>query len=172
MALFELRQATVADLPSLMRLINEGIAALGAQGSPQWQDGYGPSEEKIRDDILKQESYVLVSHGEIAASAALVSGIDPVYTAIQAGQWVGDGPYLSIHRVVVNPQFKGQRLSAKLLQALEAVAKNKGVFDLRIDTYQANTAMQRNITAAGYSFCGHIEFPIPNGERLAYQKLI
>nr|WP_312497855.1 GNAT family N-acetyltransferase [Enterococcus sp.] len=169
--MFELHKATIDDLPALMELINQGIAALAAQGSPQWQNGYGPSEDKIRADILKQESYLLKSEGTIAAAAALVSGIDPVYTAID-GKWLGEGPYLSIHRVVVDPRFKGQRLSAKLLHALEEVARNEGIFDLRIDTYQANTAMQRNITTAGYTFCGHIEFPIPDGARLAYQKLL
>jgi len=144
--LFELHKATIDDLPALMELIDQGIAALAAQGSPQWQNGYGPSEDKIRADILKQESYLLKTEGTIAAAAALVSGTDPVYT--------------------------GQRLSAKLLHALEEVARNEGIFDLRIDTYQANTAMQRNITTAGYTFCGHIEFPIPDGARLAYQKLL
>lgn len=172
MTLFKLRKATIADLPDMMQLIAEGIAALGVQGSPQWQNGYGPTEEKIKEDILKQESYLLTFEDEIAAAAALVSGIDPVYTAIQGGKWVGEGPYLSIHRVVVNTRFKGQRLSAKLLQELEEVAREKQIFDLRIDTYQANTAMQRNISAAGYTFCGHIAFPIPHGERLAYQKLL
>lgn len=169
--MFELQKATLADLPALMQLFDQGIAALAAQGSPQWQNGYGPSEAKVSADILNGESYLLTCGGEIAAAAALISGVDPVYTAID-GEWLGEGPYVSIHRVVVDPRFKGQRLSAKLLQALEEVAQNNGIYDLRIDTYQANIAMQRNITAAGYKFCGHIEFPIPDGARLAYQKLL
>ncbi len=50
--------------------------------------------------------------------------------------------------------FKGQKLSAKLLQALEVVALEQGIVDLRIDTYKANIGMQKNIQAAGYQYKG------------------
>lgn len=164
------RKTTEDDLTELMALIEEGIAFLKAQGSPQWQNGYGPKDTQIKEDIAKGESYVLVKDGKIAASAALVSGDDPVYNAITGAGWDGNGLYLSIHRVVVSSHFKGQKLSAKLLQALEVVALERGIVDLRIDTYKANIGMQKNIQAAGYQYKGEVTFPFPNGERLAFQK--
>ncbi len=52
-----------------------------------------PKETQIKEDIAKGESYVLVKDGKIAASAALVSGDDPVYNAITGAGWDGNGPY-------------------------------------------------------------------------------
>jgi len=78
------RKTTEEDLVELMALFEEGIAFLKAQGSPQWQDGYGPKENQIKADIANGESYVLVKDGKIAASAALVSGDDPVYKQLPA----------------------------------------------------------------------------------------
>ncbi|MBM9834406.1 GNAT family N-acetyltransferase, partial [Enterococcus faecalis] len=59
------RKTTEDDLTELMALIEEGIAFLKAQGSPQWQNGYGPKEIQIKEDIAKGESYVLVKDGKI-----------------------------------------------------------------------------------------------------------
>jgi GNAT superfamily N-acetyltransferase len=170
--MIELRKASITDLPEMMKLFEMGIQSLKRQGSPQWQDGYGPSSEKIAEDIQNQESYVLLYAGQIAASAALVKGIDPVYTAITDGHWSGEGPYASIHRVVVSDYFRGKQLSAYLLKALEQEALAEGISDLRIDTYQANMGMQKVILSCGYHYCGQVVFPIPHGERLAYQKII
>ena len=170
--MIEFRKATLSDLPEMMVLFEMGIQSLKKQGSPQWQDGYGPNHEKIAEDIKNQESYVLLYDGQMAASSALVKGVDPVYTAITGKGWIGEGPYASIHRVVVSDHFRGKQLSAHLLKALEEEALAIGIHDLRIDTYQANLGMQKIIAGCGYQFCGQIVFPIPHGERLAYQKLL
>ncbi len=52
------RKTTEEDLVELMALFEEGIAFLKAQGSPQWQDGYGPKENQIKADIANGESCV------------------------------------------------------------------------------------------------------------------
>ena len=49
------------------------------------------SREKIKEDINQQESYLLLYDDQIAASAALVKGVDPLYTAIIEGSWSGMG---------------------------------------------------------------------------------
>lgn len=170
--MIQFRKATLSDLPEMMALFEMGIQSLKKQGSPQWQNGYGPTREKIKEDINQQESYLLLYDDQIAASAALVKGVDPFYTAIIEGSWSGDGPYASIHRVVVSDHFRGKQLSAHLLKALEEEALAKGIHDLRIDTYQANIGMQKVIETCGYQYRGQVVFPIPHGERLAYQKLI
>ncbi|MGX7198132.1 N-acetyltransferase family protein [Enterococcus olivae] len=163
------RRATMADLSSIMMIVNEAIELLKKQGSPQWQNGYGPSEEKIVKDIKAHELYVL-EEGQVMAIGALVHGIDPVYTAIQEGSWSEDGKsYVSIHRIAVSPKASGRGLAKKMLQSLVEEAERQGIFDVRIDTHQMNVGMQKAIKATGFSFCGRVTFPIPDGERYAYQ---
>lgn len=164
----EFRRATMADLPALMVIVQEAIELLKQQGSPQWQNGYGPTQEKISKMIQKQEMYVLEDQ-IIVAMGALVHGIDPVYTAIEEGEWQGDAPYISIHRVAVARQFTGKGLAKKILELLVNEAKKQGIDDVRIDTHQLNVGMQKAILSSGFSYCGIVHFPVPEGERKAYQ---
>ena len=168
----EFKLATRFDGKEILQLMKEGIAYLKAQGSPQWQDGFGPDEAKVMHDISQKHCYILVNeHQQIVGTAALIPGVDPAYTAISEGQWEGDAPYLSIHRVAVNSQFRGYGYAHLLLERSLLEAQRLGYHDVRIDTHRLNTPMQRAIAKAGFQYRGVVHFPILNGERLAYQKI-
>ncbi|KAF1296927.1 GCN5 family acetyltransferase [Enterococcus sp. JM4C] len=168
-----LRRAEKADCPEIMKIIQQAKAFLAHQGSPQWQNGYGPTEEAILKDIEKGESYVLVVDNQIVGTAALVSGIDPVYTAITEGNWqTTDTAYLSIHRVAIDGTIRGRGLAKELLTGLIQEASAMGIHDIRIDTYPKNEPMEKAIFASGFTYQGEVEFPIPHGERKAYQYLV
>ncbi|MDN6640855.1 MAG: GNAT family N-acetyltransferase [Tetragenococcus sp.] len=165
------RQAEMSDIPQIMVLAAQGIESLKKQGSPQWQDGYGPTQSQIEQDIKKEAAYVLEEE-KIIAYAALVAGKDPVYTAIKEGSWSGAQPYVSIHRVVVDNHLTGKGLAQKMLLRLINVSQQRGFNDIRIDTYHLNISMQKAIKKAGFIYRGKVYFPIPHGDRWAYQYLI
>ncbi|WP_265457457.1 GNAT family N-acetyltransferase [Enterococcus sp. HY326] len=168
------RKATILDLDQIEKIIEDGKRYLQAQGSPQWQNGYGPTREKIQADIERKESYVMLVEGVIAGVAALVSGVDPVYTAISGGSWQENSAesYLSVHRVAFNQELRGQGYAKLFMQLLVTVAATIGCRDLRIDTHEMNQIMQKVILGAGFTYQGEIEFPMPNGERRAYQIIL
>lgn len=167
------QQATLSDLPRLTKIMSEAIELLKKQGSPQWQNGYGPTAEKLTEDIQNHRTYILkTSDGEIAGTIALIPGVDPTYTAITKGEWQGNAEYLAIHRVAINQQFRGQKIAAQLLNSAIHEAAKFGIRDLRIDTHELNIGMQKVIKESGFHYCGVVQFPIPNGERLAYQKFV
>ena len=167
------QQATLSDLPRLTKIMTEAIELLKKQGSPQWQNGHGPTAEKLTEDIKKHRTYILkTADDEIAGTIALIPGIDPAYTAITEGKWQGDAKYLAFHKVAINQQFRGQKIAAKLLEAAVHEAINLGIQDLRIDTHELNLGMQKVIKEAGFDYCGVVHFPIPDGKRLAYQKIV
>lgn len=164
-----LKKATKTDYEKIMALIEQAKTFLNQQGSPQWQNGYGPTKEQILEDIEKEESYLLVANNQIVGTAALVSGIDPVYTAI-IGDWKKtETAYVSIHRVAIDGTIRGKGLAKQLLNGLVSIAKEKGIKDVRIDTYPANIIMEKAIFSSGFTYQGMIEFSIPDGERKAYQ---
>lgn len=167
----DFRKAEKKDLPEIMYLVSQGIQSLKKQGSPQWQDGYGPTEQQIEQDITNGAGYILEDE-QVAAYASLIEGVDPVYTAIEQGEWVGRQPYVSIHRVVVNTQLTGKGLARKMLVHLICTSQQLGFYDLRIDTYPLNTGMQKAIKNTGFTYRGKVNFPIPYGNRWAYQYLI
>lgn len=166
----DFRKATIEDLPEIMVIIQDAIESLRQQGSPQWQNGYGPSEEKIQHDIQENSLYVL-SDGQILALAALIEGEDPVYTAIEEGQWQESAAYLSIHRVAVAKKATGRGIAQQLLRYLIEESKVRKISDIRIDTHELNRGMQKAILKTGFTYRGIVYFPIPDGKRLAYQYI-
>lgn len=170
-----LRKATVQDSAEIMTIFESAILFLHEQGSPQWQDGFGPTEQTVRQDIEKDECYVLIVDNKIVGTATLVPGIDPVYSAIVEGNWrkpTQFSDYLSIHRVAVSLEYRGQKLAQQLLHQLIEEATKMGSKDIRIDTYPENLPMQAAILSAGFDYQGMVHFPIPEGQRRAYQFLI
>lgn len=167
----EFRKAEMKDVETILEIVQAVITLLAKQGSPQWQNGFGPDRKRIVEDIKNGWAYVLVK-GQVVAYAALVAGIDPIYTAIYDGHWLGDGQYLSIHRVAVDQNQNGQGLATRLLQALLKRAVELSYFDVRIDTHKKNIGMQKASLKAGFEYRGQIKFPYKYGERNAYQILL
>lgn len=168
-----LRKTRIEEVEKVMDIIQAATHFLAEQGLPQWQDGHGPTQEMILADIENGESFVLVKEEQIVGTAALVSGIDPVYTAIYDGTWEEvTSAYLSIHRVAIDPEVKGKGLGVSLLKHLVTITALQGVKDLRIDTYPTNEPMKKTILKAGFTYRGMVKFPFPNGERKAYQLVI
>lgn len=167
-----LRRTQTEELDQVMAIIEEAKEYLAQQQSPQWQNGYGPTKEMIMEDITRKESYVLLLDDTIVGTAALVSGIDPVYENIE-GAWVQcDTSYLSIHRVALNQTIRGKKLAKQLLEHLQTLAAFQEIKDIRIDTFPENKPMEGAIFSAGFVYQGMVHFPIPHGERKAYQKLL
>lgn len=169
----EFRKTTLADVPAVMKIINEAKRLLASADSPQWQNGY-PNEETIRQDIEKTWSYVLVVDGIIAGTLALQKTSDKNYQEIFEGSWEkADAPYTTIHRIALADAFRGQKLAYRLIEYAEAETKALGMAQVRVDTHKKNTSMQRIMAHCGFELRGivYVDDEIDN-ERLAYQKLL
>lgn len=166
----KIRQAKINDLSEIMAIIDSGKKALKAQGLPQWQNGYGPTTESMRQMVQDGTCYLAVTD-EIIGVGCLVPGVDEVYTAITEGHWEEAGEYVSIHRFAIATSASGKGAGRGFLNALVAKAKQLGYRDIRIDTYPDNHGMIRVIETCGFTYRGRVHFPIPHGERVAYQLL-
>lgn len=166
-----LRKTVKADISEILVIFEDAKNYLKEQGSPQWQDGHGPTEDSILKDMAADASYVLVQNEAIIGTIALVGGVDSVYEAIE-GEWQGDLDYVSLHRVAVSQRTRSKGLGKVLLEQSIEKAKELGYQDIRIDTYPANKPMLRLIDKVGFSYCGMVQFPFKHGERKAFQLLI
>lgn len=167
------RPAEFTDLETMEAIIQQATKFLAAQGSPQWQQGYGPNRRNLEEDITKGESFVLIADGKVIGVSALVTGVDEAYTAITEGTWDSTYPeYISIHRIAVDQEIRGQGIAKQFLQLLITATRIKGYHDLRIDTYPKNEIMERAIFSVGFEYKGMIKFNIPHGERKAYQLVV
>ena len=104
-----IRKSTINDLPSILKLIQDGRQKMISEGNTtQWTNGH-PSEQQIISDIQQGVSHVIVdeqAHQPIA-TFALIEGPDPTYAQIYDGQWLDSLPYYVIHRVASAPGVHG-----------------------------------------------------------------
>lgn len=161
-----MRRAVLLDLPAIVAVIEEARAFLKAQGLDQWQQSAYPAAEDIVADIEKGIGYVLTVDEEIAGYAAVMTGFDPAYDKIQ-GAWLNHHhDYVTIHRLAISNQFRGQALGQAFLKEIfETFSAHK---DFRVDTHPDNQVMQHILAKLEFKACGVVMF---EGERLAYQRL-
>ena len=85
MSTIYLRRAKLADLDTIMEIIEEARNSLKNDGNPQWQDGH-PDRAMITHDISQEISWVLVVNDQVAGTAALQLAPEPSYQNIHNGQ--------------------------------------------------------------------------------------
>ena len=169
-----IREAQQSDCTVIEQIINQGRAFLKAQGLNQWQGTY-PNKDTISDDIARQQGYVLLLDNSVVGYAAVIEGQDPIYDAIENGEWLNSTTnYAAIHRFVISNRYHGQKLAQRLMSCIFTYFIALNCRDFRIDTHPNNVPMQAVITGNGFHLKGHVY--INDGQsrelRWAYQIVI
>jgi ribosomal protein S18 acetylase RimI-like enzyme len=163
----QIRPATKDDLPPLIALVRRVVPLMRATGNLQWDNTY-PNEAVFQRDIDLNQLWVAVVDGNIAGVAAVTMDQDPDYT--QVG-WDIEEPAIVVHRLAVDPAFRGLGAAGALMQKAEEVAVERGITVLRVDTNTQNEATQRLFPKLGYSLAGEIRLVYRPGLRfLCYEK--
>lgn len=168
------RNAKIEDIPKLKQILEQAIAYLGSQGIPQWQRGqFGAME--IRQAIEASQAYILYPEyeGREIVAFMVLSPEDRDYERpMLEGKWAHQGNYLAMHRLMMNPAYRGKGLADAFFIAAKAIALKQGVALLRIDTHPKNRVMQRVILRQDFTYCGRLRLAADNSIRLAYEKRI
>lgn len=160
--------AKTSHLQSVMTIIGQAKARMGAQHIDQWQDGY-PNEESIITDINKKQGHVFLKNRQVVAYAAIVHGKDPYYENID-GQWLTNDNYITVHRIAIHNDFLHRGYADHIIRYAEKYAKKQGIPSFRIDTHHDNLFMRNLIRNNGFTYCGIVQ--VRDGERLAYEKAL
>ena len=159
-----IRKSTINDLPSILKLIQDGRQKMISEGNiTQWTNGH-PSNEQIISDIRKGVSHIIIDESthQPIATFALIEGPDPTYAQIYEGQWLNSLPYYVIHRVASAPDVHG--IMRQVLEYAFSLTDT-----IRIDTHEDNRTMRALLQKYGFTYCGIIL--LENGDpRLAYQR--
>ena len=159
-----IHKSTINDLPSILKLIQDGRQKMISEGNIiQWTNGH-PSNEQIISDIRKGVSHIIIDESthQPIATFALIEGPDPTYAQIYDGQWLDSLPYYVIHRVASAPGVHG--IMRMVLEYAFSFTDT-----IRIDTHQDNRTMRALLQKYGFTYCGIII--LENGDpRLAYQR--
>ena len=165
----EVKQAKLSDAKRVLDIIEQNKIYLKDEDIPQWQDGY-PNLDSITKDIEKGNCYVLVDNQHIIGTAALIEGVEETYINIFNGSWfTEDTPYVTIHRIAVDPELKGQRLGNYFINYCFKSFPNCA--SIRIDTHENNLSMQKFLANNGFNYCGEITLP-DGSPRIAFELLM
>jgi ribosomal protein S18 acetylase RimI-like enzyme len=163
-----IRLADANDLPALMALLRRVVPLMRAAGNFQWDDLY-PNEEVFERDIELGQLWVAdPGNGELAGVAAITTDQSPEYADVG---WDIEEPATVVHRLAVDPGYRGAGIASALMQQAEAVARSRNIAVLRVDTNTQNVATQRLFPKLGYTLAGEIGLNFRAGLRFfCYEK--
>jgi len=164
------RNAEISDIDKIMNIIKQAQQYLKDKGVDQWQDNY-PNFDVIKDDIEKRKGYVLETDGKVVATVAVSYNDEKTYEKIYDGKWITESDYAVIHRIAVDNNYKGKRLSSLIISEIEKMCLKRNIHSIKIDTHKQNESMKKMLNNNGFKYCGIIY--LENGsERVAYEKVI
>ncbi len=148
-------------------LVRKVVPLMRAGGNLQWDQEY-PNPTVFRRDVSLAQLWVAETDTVIAGIAAITTDQEPEYA--QVG-WDIHEPAIVVHRLAVDPAFRGQGIAEALMLQAETVAQSRGIAVLRVDTNSANQATQRLFPKLGYVLAGEIGLSFRPGLRfLCYEK--
>jgi ribosomal protein S18 acetylase RimI-like enzyme len=156
---YEVCHTKVEDLPFIYELFAHSIVYQENKGYPVWRNY---DKKAIVKDIENKNQYKIV----INATIGIVFSVAYRDKIIWRDWDKGDSIYL--HRIVINPQFKGQKLFGLIVAwALEHI-KAKGLSSIRMDTWAANATIINYYRTFGFEIIEHyttpdsLELPVHN----------
>lgn len=162
-----IRLAVQNDITAVIELLRRIVPSMRASGNLQWDEHY-PAAAVFEHDVEQRQLWVAETEGAFAGMVAITTGREPDYG--HAGWDVGEDGVM-VHRLAVDPEFRGAGLAAALMQKAEEVAAERGLPAVRTDTSVENEAAQRLFLKLGYRMTGEIGLSFRPGLRvLCYEK--
>jgi GNAT superfamily N-acetyltransferase len=132
----------VTDLPFIFELFDHSIAYQEKHGYPVWRDY---DKDAIVRDIENRNQYKVIIDSEIG----IVFSVAYSDKVIWRERDRGDAIYL--HRIVVNPACKGQKLFGVIVEWAKDHILQKGLSNIRMDTWAANPTIIHYYKTFGFT---------------------
>lgn len=140
----------MSDLPLIFGLFDQSIKYQEERGYPTWRNY---DKNAIIRDIENKNQYKVI----IDSATAIVYSVCYTDKIIWRDFEKGDAMYL--HRIVVNPAFKGQKLFGIILDWAKTHCIQKGITNIRMDTWAANPNIIDYYKGFGFSFVENYTTP-------------
>lgn len=163
----QIRQATIEDIDAVMKLVRRVVPLMRAIGNSQWDDNY-PNAEVFARDIELNQLWLAEIDNQIAGVAAITTDQEPEYALVG---WDTSKKAVVVHRLAVDPIFRGKGIAVALMKQAEIVAVELGTQILRVDTNTQNEATQKLLSRLEYRPAGEISLGFRPGLRFCcYEK--
>lgn len=140
----------LSDLPVILSLFEHSIAYQEKNGYPVWKNY---DKDAIIRDIEDKNHYKAVIEDRIG----IVFSVGYRDKIIWRERDQGDSIYL--HRIVVNPAFKGQKLFGWIVEWAKDHIKQKGLQSVRMDTWANNPTIIHYYQTFGFDIIENYTTP-------------
>ena len=151
----EIINTEASDLGQVFELFEHSIIYQEKKGYPVWRNY---DKNAIIKDIEDNNQYKVV----VDSKLVIVFSVRYADKVIWRGLDKGNSIYL--HRIVVNPESKGQRLFGSILDWAIEHSKQKGLTSVRMDTWAANPTIINYYKSFGFNFIE--SYTTPDSEEL------
>jgi ribosomal protein S18 acetylase RimI-like enzyme len=154
----EIINTTTEDLEFIYHLFDEAINYQKRKGFPIW-NGY--DKIVLQTDVANKLQFKIVTNNTIACVFSICFSDSIIWRTKEQC----DALYL--HRIVVNPNFKGQQQFKHILEWAKIFAINKGLKFVRLDTWGHNENILNYYKQFGFSIVEN--YTTPNSQELPVQ---
>ena len=160
----EVRAATQEELPTVIRLLEEGAAWLNSKGiHDQWRPGvFIKLKEEILEEISLGYVYLLFSRNEPVATMTLRNSDDLI--------WEDDADALYLHRFTVSRDHQGNSYGDWFLKWAEKETAKRGKTRLRVNCIASNSVLNKHFLERDFLMVGSKE--LGKGPTNLYEKEI
>lgn len=147
---YKIENTSLTDLEFINTLFDDSIRYQQEKGFPSWK---GFDKNALVNDVKNKNQYKVILDSQIR----IVFSVCYTDKIIWRHREIGDAVYL--HRIVVNPAFKGQKLFAIILDWTFEHAKQKGLNFIRMDTWGNNPLLIHYYKSFGFRFIENFTTP-------------
>lgn len=157
--MIEVRNTEMSDMEQIFRFFEHSINYQEKRGYPVWKNY---DRNAIVKDVEDKNQYKVV----VDSKTGIVFSV--CYTDKVIWRTLDKGNSIYLHRIVVNPELKGQKLFGKILDWVIEHSKQKGLGSIRMDTWAANPTIIDYYKGFGFTFIENyttpdsIELPVHN----------
>ncbi len=150
-----IKQIKTQELDIVCEIMNAVVFTMKASGFTQWDKDY-PTREILLKDVERGELYGAYIGDIIAGFAAINRHQSEEYCEIP---WKFGDAFLVVHRLQVDPIFRGKHIAYEIMLFAEKLAKEQGLKSIRLDTRYDNVPAISLYSKLGYVKRGHVHFP-------------
>ena len=147
---YEVKHTEMNDLEQIFGLFEHSIQYQEKHGYPVWKNY---DKNAIIKDIENKNQYKVI----VDAKIAIVFSV--CYTDKVIWRHFENGDSVYLHRIVVNPSFKGQKLFGTVIEWAINHCKQKGLATIRMDTWAANPTIINYYKTFGFTFIENYTTP-------------
>ena len=147
---YEVRNTETNDLDFIFGLFANSIVYQEKHGYPVWRNY---DKRVIVNDIENKNQYKVIIDSKIAIVFSICYNDKVIWRDLDRGESI----YL--HRIVVNPEFKGQKLFGVILDWAVLQCTKNALKHIRMDTWAANRTIADYYKSFGFSFVENYTTP-------------